>query len=123
MLRDEGRVRGDATWLALGEAGSPSSQRPDALIAGRLAGQLTNARLAAAGLAVDAPIEVRYARARARGRDESAATLDEFRRKEELEMAGNETKQQLALCMAMADRTIVNDGTIEELRRKVEDLL
>ena len=74
-------------------------------------------------LAVDAPIEVRYARARARGRDESAATLDEFRRKEELEMAGNETNQQLALCMAMADRTIVNDGTIEELRRKVEDLL
>lgn len=74
-------------------------------------------------LAVDAPIEVRYARARARGRDEAAATLDEFRRKEELEMAGNETDQQLALCMAMADRTIVNDGTIEELRRKVEDLL
>jgi dephospho-CoA kinase len=38
-------------------------------------------------------------------------------------MAGSETSQQLALCMAMADRTIVNDGTIEELRRKVEDLL
>ena len=74
-------------------------------------------------LAVDAPIEVRFARARARGRDESAATLDEFRRKEDLEMAGNETNQQLALCMAMADRTIVNDGTIEELRRKVEELL
>lgn len=74
-------------------------------------------------LAVDAPIEVRFARARARGRDESAATLDEFRRKEELEMAGNETNQQLALCMAMADRTIVNDGTIEELRRKLEELL
>jgi dephospho-CoA kinase len=74
-------------------------------------------------LAVDAPIEVRFARVRARGRDESAATLDEFRRKEELEMAGSETSQQLALCMAMADWTIVNDGTIEELRRKVEERL
>jgi dephospho-CoA kinase len=74
-------------------------------------------------LAVDAPIEVRYARTRARGRDESTATFDEFRRKEALEMAGNETDQQLALCMAMADRTIFNDGTIEELRRKVEELL
>jgi dephospho-CoA kinase len=74
-------------------------------------------------LAVDAPIEVRYARTRARGRDESATTFDEFRRKEELEMAGNETEQQIALCMAMADRTIFNDGTIEELHRKVEELL
>ena len=36
---------------------------------------------------------------------------------------GDETDQQLAVCMAMADRTIVNDGTIEELRRKVEELL
>jgi len=74
-------------------------------------------------LAVDAPIEVRYARTRARGRDESAATFDEFRTKEELEMAGNETGQQIALCMAMADRTIFNDGTIDELHRKVEELL
>ena len=74
-------------------------------------------------VAVDAPIEVRYARTRARGRDESAATFDEFKRKEELEMNGNETGQQIALCMAMADRTIFNDGTIEELHRKVEELL
>ena len=74
-------------------------------------------------VAVDAPIEVRFARARARGRDESASTLDEFRRKEEIEMTGSETSQQLALSMAMADWTIVNDGTIEELRRKVEELL
>ena len=74
-------------------------------------------------LAVDAPIELRFARARARGRDESAATLDEFRTKEELEMAGNETGQQIARCMAMADRIIVNDGTIDELQRKVEELL
>jgi dephospho-CoA kinase len=74
-------------------------------------------------LAVCAPIELRYQRVRARGRDESAVTLEEFRRKEALEMAGDETDQQLAICMAMADRSIVNDGTIEELRRKVEELL
>jgi dephospho-CoA kinase len=74
-------------------------------------------------IAVDAPIEVRFARAKARGRDESAATLEEFRAKEEIEMAGGETDQQLAGCMAMADRLVVNDGSLEDLRRKVEECL
>jgi dephospho-CoA kinase len=74
-------------------------------------------------IAIDAPIEVRFARAKARGRDESAATLEEFRAKEEIEMAGSETGQQLAKCMAMADRRVANDGTLEELRRKVEECL
>lgn len=74
-------------------------------------------------IALDAPIEVRFARTRARGRDESAATLEEFRAKEDVEMAGSETGQQLARCMAMADRRIVNDGTLEDLWRKVEECL
>ncbi|MHB8095699.1 MAG: AAA family ATPase [Candidatus Aminicenantales bacterium] len=74
-------------------------------------------------VAVDAPIAIRYERARARGRDESARTLDEFRRKEEEEMTGDATEQQLGRCLAMADRLIVNDGTLDDLRRKVEDLL
>jgi dephospho-CoA kinase len=74
-------------------------------------------------LALDAPIRVRFARVQARGRDESAGTLDEFRIKEEAEMAGSETGQQLARCMAMADRLIINDGTIEDLRKKVEACL
>ncbi len=74
-------------------------------------------------IALDAPIEVRFARTQARGRDESAATLEEFRAKEDVEMAGNETGQQLARVMAMADRRIMNDGTLEDLWRKVEECL
>ncbi len=74
-------------------------------------------------ISIDAPIEIRFARAKARGRDESADTLEEFRVKEESEMAGNETGQRLALCMAVADRRVVNDGTLEDLRRKVEECL
>jgi len=74
-------------------------------------------------LAVDAPIEIRFARVSARGRDESAATLDEFRRKEDLERAGGESAQQLEACLAAADHVIINDGTLEDLRRKLEDLL
>ena len=73
-------------------------------------------------LAVDAPIEIRFARVAARGRDESAATLEEFRRKEDLERAGGEAAQQLEACLAAADYVIINDGTLEDLRRKLENL-
>ena len=74
-------------------------------------------------LAVDAPLEIRFGRVSARGRNESAATLEEFRRKEEEEMSGGTTAQQLKACLALADQLIVNDGTLEDLRRKLEELL
>lgn len=74
-------------------------------------------------LAVDAPVELRFERARSRGRDESAATLEEFRAKEQAEMDGGEGRQQLRDCMAAADRLIVNDGSLDDLHRKVEEAL
>lgn len=74
-------------------------------------------------LAFDAPPEVRFARVRARGRDESAATLDTFLAKEAEERAGGEAAQQLEACMAEADVLIWNDGTIEDLHRQLEKLL
>ena len=74
-------------------------------------------------LALDAPIEIRYQRAVARGRNESALNINDFRKKEEQELQGGDKAQQLAACMALADRLIVNDGTLEELHKKLEDLL
>jgi dephospho-CoA kinase len=74
-------------------------------------------------LAVDAPVEVRFVRAAARGRNESAATLEEFRKKEAEERAGAEAAQQLEACMAEADHLIWNAGTIEDLHRELEKLL
>ncbi len=74
-------------------------------------------------LALDAPIEIRYRRAVERGRDESALSLDDFRKKEEQELRGGDRAQQLAACMALADRLIINDGPLEELHKKLEDLL
>jgi len=74
-------------------------------------------------LAVDAPVEVRFARAVARGRNESAASLEEFRKKEDEERAGGQAAQQLEACMAEADRLIWNAGTIEDLHRELEKLL
>jgi len=73
-------------------------------------------------LAIDAPIEVRFARAAARGRDESARDLETFRKKEEEERAGGAAAQQLEACLAAADRVIVNDGTLPEFHRKLEEV-
>jgi dephospho-CoA kinase len=73
-------------------------------------------------LAIDAPLETRFARVGVRGRDESAGDLEAFREKEEEERSGGASAQQLEACMAAADRIIVNDGTIPEFRRKLEEV-
>ncbi len=73
-------------------------------------------------LAVDAPVGLRFERVAARGRDESAADLEAFERKEGLERRGGAAGQQIDACLAAADRLIVNDGTIAELHRKLEEV-
>ncbi|HEK86275.1 MAG: AAA family ATPase [Candidatus Saccharicenans sp.] len=73
-------------------------------------------------IAVDAPIEIRFERVQKRGRNESALTLKEFRKKEELERKGQPNGQQLDACLELADITIINDSTLENLRRKLEAL-
>jgi len=74
-------------------------------------------------LAFDAPVEIRFARVQARGRNESAASLKDFREKEAEERAGGNAAQQLEACIAAADRLIWNAGTIEDLHRELEKLL
>ncbi len=74
-------------------------------------------------VAVDAPAGLRYARVQRRGRAESASTLEEFRAKEKEEMTGGRSGQQLRLCLHMADLTIVNDGTLKDLHRQIEERL
>jgi dephospho-CoA kinase len=73
-------------------------------------------------LAIDAPVAVRFERTAARGRDESAADLEAFRAKEDLERRGGAAGQQLEACMAAADRLIVNDGTLPEFHRQLEEV-
>lgn len=74
-------------------------------------------------LAIDAPIEIRYRRALARGRDESASGLEEFRAKEAEEHSAEETGQQLQTCMEMADHIVVNDGSLEDFHTRLEVFL
>ena len=66
---------------------------------------------------------LRFERCARRGRDESAATLEAFIRKEEEEMGSDPAAQQLHTCMALADRLITNDGTVEDLHRRLEEFL
>jgi dephospho-CoA kinase len=74
-------------------------------------------------LAVDAPAELRYKRVKKRGRAESASTLEQFIAKEREEMAGDAGEQQLRRCLTLADITIINDGTLAALHRKIEKCL
>jgi dephospho-CoA kinase len=74
-------------------------------------------------LAIDAPAEVRFARLVARGRNESAATLETFRAKEDVERDGGEKAQQVEVCMALADALVTNDRTLEEFHAKLEKWL
>jgi len=73
-------------------------------------------------LAVDAPVEIRFERAKKRGRDESASTLEEFIEQENREKGSGGNNQQLDRCLVLAEVTIINDGSLEELRQKLEKL-
>jgi len=74
-------------------------------------------------VAVDAPLELRYERARKRGRPESAGTLEEFAAKEKMEMEGGTGGQQIRRCLEMAGLTLINDGSLEALHRQIEERL
>jgi dCMP deaminase len=74
-------------------------------------------------LAIDAPASIRFERVRQRGREESASSPKEFLSKEAEEMSTDTNSQQLLACMDMADHTVINDGTLEELRKKLEEFL
>lgn len=74
-------------------------------------------------LSIDAPVKIRFERVKMRGREESATSLQEFMDKEAEEMGADETGQQLLACMDLADHTIINDGTLEDLRNQLEEFL
>ncbi|MCP2604720.1 AAA family ATPase [Candidatus Aminicenantes bacterium AH-873-B07] len=74
-------------------------------------------------ICIDAPLLLRFQRIMKRGRRESVSSLYEFIKKEQEEMGDRENAQQLLTCMKMADFTIINDGTINELHKKLEEII
>ncbi len=72
-------------------------------------------------LAVDARPETRYERIKIRGSDTDHITFDKFLSDEKREMESPDPfKQNLGACMKLADYTLTNDGSIEDLHAEVD---
>jgi dephospho-CoA kinase len=85
-----------------------------------------NALKAAGGylIAVDADPKIRYERVILRGSETDKISFDKFMADEERESQSNDPGvQNLRKVMAMADAAIVNDGTEEDLYKKVDAIL
>jgi len=74
-------------------------------------------------LAIDAPVELRFRRSLERARPGDAVTLEDFRDKEQRENSTDPKAQQLAATAALADRVLVNDGSLDDLRARLLALL
>ena len=72
---------------------------------------------------IDAPVEERFKRLEARGRDDDPKTLEEFKKIEKIQMTGSGGGSNLQKCREMSDFRINNSGTLEELYRQIEDIL
>jgi len=74
-------------------------------------------------VAIDAPIELRFERIQKRKREDDKVSFEEFHSIEQKQRKGSESMQQLDKVIEMADYKIINDGTLEQLHYKLEDLL
>jgi dCMP deaminase len=75
-------------------------------------------------LAVEADQALRFERSRRRSREGAPPTLEQFVLEEARELeSADPTTQQLVATRRLADRTLVNDGSIEELHRHLDQLL
>ncbi|NQU77735.1 AAA family ATPase [Candidatus Falkowbacteria bacterium] len=73
---------------------------------------------------IDAPLPLRYSRAKARGDIEDNVSFDRFKAQEESEMKSPDpANQQIIACMNMADFTIINDSTLTNLHAKIDQVL
>ncbi|PYV38134.1 MAG: hypothetical protein DMG09_12765 [Acidobacteria bacterium] len=75
-------------------------------------------------LAVQADRKIRFERSRARGREGAAQTLEQFAFEEERELHSKDpASQQLVATQQLADVTLYNNGSLEELHRQLDTLL
>lgn len=75
-------------------------------------------------LVVDADQKLRYERITKRGSAKDSVSFEKFCEQEAIEMNDPDPHgMQKAKVMEMADYTIMNEGTLEELHEKIEDVL
>lgn len=74
--------------------------------------------------AVDAPFEIRFERARSRGRIGDGITFEEFKAQEERELASEDPGgQQIGNVLRLADEKLDNGGSEKDFERAIELLL
>ncbi|MBI1934813.1 AAA family ATPase [Candidatus Woesearchaeota archaeon] len=74
-------------------------------------------------IGIDAPVELRFKRLLERNRIGDAKTLDDFKKQEQRENLKSDTNQQLDETFKLSNKIIINDGSIEELHKKIDLLL
>jgi dCMP deaminase len=75
-------------------------------------------------LAVEADVTIRFERSRKRGREGAVRTLHEFVAEEAPELdSRNPANQQLHATRQKADLVVINNGTLQELHRRLDELL
>lgn len=73
---------------------------------------------------VDAPIELRYKRLKKRAREnDEKLTFAKFLQQEKSEKSAKLNEQQLDQVAKMADYTIINDGSVDDLFKKIEAIM
>ena len=72
-------------------------------------------------LAVETPLETRYARAKARGRIGDDVSFEQFKIEDERERAAQSGSHEVSTVIESADMSLQNDGTMEDLYKKVDD--
>lgn len=72
---------------------------------------------------IDAPVEIRFKRAIERNRPGDPETLEEFLEKEKKENIASSTNQQLENCLKAADIVILNDSSLEDFHKKIDETI
>lgn len=75
-------------------------------------------------IAVDADLHTRYERVHVRGSAKDDVSFEDFKEAQEKELGSSDpTKQNITVAMKLADVRIMNNGTVEELERAIQDTL
>ncbi|MFZ8830260.1 MAG: AAA family ATPase [Candidatus Aenigmatarchaeota archaeon] len=75
-------------------------------------------------IAVDAPREIRFKRLFERKKEGDPKTFEEFLEIDEIDLGNNQPEygQRVGDCLKLADYLIINDGSINELYKKLEEI-
>ena len=74
-------------------------------------------------IGISASQKLRYNRIRKRNREGDPKTFSEFKRLDNLENRGKNKGQEINKCAKMADFSIINNGALEHLKKKVDGIL